>query len=82
MSSVLSSVTQALQFDCESNVIAPPDQSANVFPTDGDAIIIACDLSGFSSMPFLVNQSRIAQEHNYKLVILSVSDPDLTAEYS
>ena len=62
--------------------MATPDPSANVFAIDGNVISIASDLSGFSSIPFLANQSQTAQEHDSKFLMLAVSDPDLTAVYS
>ena len=62
--------------------MATPDPCANVFTIDGDSISIGSDLSGFSSIPFFANQSRTALEHDSKVLMLFVSDPDLTAVYS
>ena len=62
--------------------MATPEPLANVFAIDGDAISMASDFSGLSSIPFLMNQSLTAQEHSFKFLILAVSDPDFTAVYS
>ena len=55
--------------------MATPDPSANVFAIDGGAISNTSDLSGLSSIPFLANQSRTAQEHDSKFLMLSASEP-------
>src|SRR4029077_16272209 len=84
--SVLSSVTPRL-FNFTEKVIfepatATPDPSANVSATDGVAISSTSDLSELRSIPFLANQSRTAQVHASKFLMLSLSAPDLTAAYN